>query len=116
VVLSHEMAETMTDPDLDGWYDDALAASGGEVGDVCGGHLGFAGVHLIQQEWSNAEKSCMAGRDIPLPPAGGVCPDGTHLQGADCVGNLIEWGCNSGSATAPALLGLLALALRRRRL
>jgi MYXO-CTERM domain-containing protein len=70
---------------------------------------------LIQQEWSNAANGCMAARDVPLPALGGSCPDGTHLEGADCIGNLLGWGCSSAAAGAPAFFGLLALALRRRR-
>src|SRR5438132_4542977 len=62
VTYSHEMAETMTDPDLDGWYDDALGYRG-EIGDVCQGRLGFVGTYTIQQEWSNAANGCVASRN-----------------------------------------------------
>jgi hypothetical protein len=68
VVLSHEMSETITDPDVVlatslgpplGWYDSA----NGEIGDICAGDpnaslLGFR----IQTEWSNADKKCVATR------------------------------------------------------
>ncbi|MGZ6141965.1 MAG: hypothetical protein ACXWLM_01445 [Myxococcales bacterium] len=116
VSFSHEMAETMTDPDLDGWYDDTIADYRGEVGDVCQGHLATVGTYTIQQEWSNAANSCMASRDIPIPSGGGKCPDGTHAEGADCIGNLIGWGCNGAGAGFPAALAmLLTLAGRSSR-
>lgn len=116
VSYSHEMAETMTDPDLDGWWDDSIGGERGEVGDVCQGHLGNVGTYTIQQEWSNAENGCVAARNIPIPQTGGgQCPDGTHAEGVDCVGNLVGWGCNAAGAGLPALFGLLALALRRKR-
>jgi MYXO-CTERM domain-containing protein len=114
VTYSHEMAESITDPDLDGWYDDALGYRG-EVGDVCQGHLALVGTYTIQQEWSNADGQCMAFRDVPLPPSGGSCPAGTVLTGGQCVGNGISWGCSSTAAGFPSLLALGLFALRRRR-
>jgi hypothetical protein len=74
VVLSHEMAETITDPDVGlattvgpplGWYDSA----NGEIGDICAGDpnanmLGFR----VQTEWSNADKKCVASRAINPNP------------------------------------------------
>ena len=112
VTYSHEMAETITDPDLDAWYDDATS---NEIGDVCQGHLALAAGYTIQQEWSEADGKCMAARDVPLPPNGGVCPPGTHLDGPDCYGDFTSWGCSSAGAGFPALLGLLALVRRKRR-
>jgi uncharacterized protein (TIGR03382 family) len=114
VTYSHEMAETITDPDMDGWYDDALGYAG-EVGDVCEGHLALVGTYTIQQEWSNAEGQCMAFRDVPLPPSGGVCPPGTVLTGADCQGNGISWGCSSTGAGFPSALALALVGLLRRK-
>ncbi len=76
VVLSHEMAETVTDPDVGlattlgpplGWYDSA----NGEIGDICAGDpnatmLGYR----VHAEWSNADKKCVASR-----PGGNPNPD-----------------------------------------
>ena len=109
VTYSHEMAETITDPDLDGWYDDALGIQG-EIGDVCEGHLALAGGYSIQQEWSEADGKCMASRSVPIPPSGGLCPDGLTLQNGTCSGYIPGWGCSSAASGFPALLGLLALA------
>ena len=111
VTYSHEMAETVTDPDLDAWYSDD---DGSEVGDVCQGKVGFAGGYTIQMEWSNASNACMASRDVPIPPSGGQCPMGTHLDGGSCVGDIWNFGCSSTAAGWPALLGLAVLALRFR--
>jgi hypothetical protein len=72
VVLSHEMAETVTDPDVGlattlgpplGWYDSA----NGEIGDICAGDpnatmLGYR----VHAEWSNADKKCLTVK--PQPP------------------------------------------------
>lgn len=112
VTYSHEMAETISDPDLDAWFDGTTSY---EIGDVCQGRLTLVDGYTIQQEWSEADGKCMASRDVPIPPSGGVCPAGTHLVAPDCYGNLISWGCNSAGAGFPALLGLLGLLRRKRR-
>lgn len=114
VTYSHEMAETITDPDLNGWYDDATQE---EIGDVCQGKLGSVGTSSIQQEWSNAEGKCMAARDVPLPPGdNGVCPSGMHLDpSGSCTGNVTAWGCSTGVAGWPAFLGLALLLFRFRQ-
>lgn len=114
VSYSHEMAETITDPNMDAWYDDTLG-NRGEIGDLCQGHLAVAGGYTIQQEWSEVDQKCMASRDVPLPPSGGLCPDGTQLQNGLCSGNWPGWGCSSAGAGFPALLGLLALAQASKR-
>ena len=52
-VLSHELFETITDPDLDAWYNRA----GYEIGDLCAFHravINLSGTnYTIQTEWSN---------------------------------------------------------------
>lgn len=110
VTYSHEMAETITDPDLDAWYDDA---TGDEIGDVCQGRLGNVGTRTIQQEWSEADQKCMAARNVPIPPSGGICPDGLQLNNGTCSGTILGWGCGSAAGGFPALLGLLALAFAK---
>ena len=116
IVYSHEMAETMTNPALDAWYD---AATRDEIGDVCQQHSTKVGPYLIQQEWSNAQGGCTAARDVPLSPGlGGQCPVGTSRQGSDCVviggATAAATGCASSGFTPPALA--LALLFLRRRL
>lgn len=75
IILSHEMSEETTDPDVGlaistnnnaylGWYDNA----NGEIGDICAGDpdssmLGFA----VQTEWSNADNACVATRATTTP-------------------------------------------------
>jgi PKD repeat protein len=67
--MSHELSETITDPDGDAWVD----GSGNEIGDLCittfGKAIGgsgsrrynetIAGGHFyLQEEWSNATDRC----------------------------------------------------------
>jgi hypothetical protein len=116
IIYSHEMAETITDPGLDAWYD---SATRDEIADVCQQHLTTAGKYVIQQEWSNAEGGCTGERDVPLAPgAGGVCPSGTSQKGGDCIALASAasstGGCSSVGAT-PSALALAFLFLRRRR-
>ena len=69
-VFAHELAETMTDPDLSNWR--APAAGGGEVGDVCnaqwvfqtvpsppGNCAGTTATYMFQKEWSNSACACV---------------------------------------------------------
>jgi hypothetical protein len=68
-VVSHELAEMVTDPDQDAWYDNA----GAEIGDICltsyGRAVGGSGAnryneiinggrYYLQEEWSNADHAC----------------------------------------------------------
>jgi MYXO-CTERM domain-containing protein len=122
LVMSHEMIETITDPDVGtgtlGWYDNA----NGEIADICGGSKGwFENGTLdgfrIQKEWSNADNSCVIERPVAPLPSGG-CPGGMHLSGGVCLPDNPA-GCST--AGQPALLALAAVALfalrglRRRR-
>jgi hypothetical protein len=64
-ITSHELMETVTDPNLDAWFD----LTGSEIGDKCAydygspaadGHNITMGGHLyiVQQEFSNADLGC----------------------------------------------------------
>jgi hypothetical protein len=62
-VLSHEFLETVTDPDLDAWFN---LLTGNEIGDLCfafgnnepmGGHS-----YVIQEEYSNSVHNCSDGQ------------------------------------------------------
>jgi len=61
-VLSHELAETITDPNLSGWYDGRNTE--GEISDVCDTD-GVPGYTLdwltVDAYWSNADGACIAG-------------------------------------------------------
>jgi len=71
-VLSHELVETITDPDVGfatvygpplAWYD----PSNGEIGDICNGQHGtFVGTdgltYTTQTQWSNVASSCVETR------------------------------------------------------
>ena len=53
---SHELCEAITDPiPGTGWYDDVH----GEIGDICSWRTRHLGTHVVQLEWSNAEKRCV---------------------------------------------------------
>jgi hypothetical protein len=70
-VLSHELTETITDPDVGlatvlapplAWYD----ATNGEIGDICNAQQGsFVGTdsvtYVVQSEFSNSRASCYVG-------------------------------------------------------
>jgi hypothetical protein len=64
--VSHEVVESITDPDLSAWYSDS---TGNENADICnqqdtyiqgGDHLSYR----VQLIWSNAANACSAGHDI----------------------------------------------------
>lgn len=55
-VISHEVAEAITDPIPGaGWYDD----QNGEIGDICAWQLTTVDGYTVQQEWSNQAGSCV---------------------------------------------------------
>jgi hypothetical protein len=67
-VTSHEHMETVTDPELNAWYDSA----GNEIGDKCAWNFGSVTLdgglanqvwnshfYILQQEWDNATSSCV---------------------------------------------------------
>ena len=53
-VSSHELCEAITDPALNGWFDD----TGNEIGDICNRTVQQLGVYTIQLEWSNQANEC----------------------------------------------------------
>jgi hypothetical protein len=57
-VASHEIYETITDPQLNAWFD----SSGAEIGDKCAWYFGSTkvGAYSVQTEWSNSAKACTA--------------------------------------------------------
>lgn len=96
-VASHEMVETITDPEVGlaftnapplAWYDN----DNGEIGDICNALqdtiLGGDGVtYTVQQEWSNAAGDCL-----------------TSAPTTDCGNGAIEPGeaCDDGAANGSA--------------
>jgi hypothetical protein len=53
---SHELCEAITDPvPGTGWYDD----TNGEIGDICAWQFRRQGAHMVQLEWSNAQRRCV---------------------------------------------------------
>ena len=125
--LSHEMAESVTDPDAKigsyGWLD--WSNGGGEIGDFCAGTAFVRQLdgYYVQAEWSNAAGACAL--DGPKPSDTGGCPAGLHAEGDYCfpdVGSGCEVatrrrraspgpGHDVGAGLAAA--GLLAVFVRR---
>jgi hypothetical protein len=62
-VASHELAEAITDPALNAWWEDG---PGDEIGDICNRQTTRLGGYLVQTEWSNAQNACVIG---PAPTA-----------------------------------------------
>ena len=62
-VSSHELAEAVTDPELNAWWD-PTTGPGDEIGDICNRQTVRMGGFLVQTEWSNAQASC-----VVAPPA-----------------------------------------------
>jgi hypothetical protein len=56
-VTSHELCEAVTDPALNGWFDDS---GGDEIGDICNSSADVhqLGGFYVQSEWSNAQGAC----------------------------------------------------------
>jgi len=100
--LSHEHSESVTDPELDAWFD----RNGEEVGDKCrtfveatefGEPLGKApdgakynqlidgDEYWYQQEWSNATESCQQRLQPPPPTVTHVAPKKGPLAGGTTV-------------------------------
>lgn len=56
-VSSHELCEAITDPDLNGWYDDTPPNN--EIGDICNSDVQQLDGYTIQSEWSNKANTCL---------------------------------------------------------
>ena len=61
-VSSHELAEAITDPDLNAWWD---SGAGDEIGDICNRQTTRLGGFLVQTEWSNEQHACVVGPVAP---------------------------------------------------
>jgi hypothetical protein len=61
-LMSHELLEAVTDPDLDTWYD---PPTGNEIGDNCNQMPSIVSLndhsYAVQKMWSNASSSCVDG-------------------------------------------------------
>jgi hypothetical protein len=62
-VCSHELAESITDPELNAWWD-PTTGPGDEIGDICNRQTTRLGAFMVQTEWSNAQAAC-----VFAPPA-----------------------------------------------
>jgi hypothetical protein len=74
LTLSHELAESITDPDTQtGWLDPQR----GEIGDVAEGVVGLLNGYVVQAVWSNA-----AGQAV-VPSASSTTTSNLHVSGAN---------------------------------
>lgn len=62
-VSSHELCEAITDPALNGWFDNT---AGDEIGDICNTDVRSVDGFTVQAEWSNADNACV------IAPGGGL--------------------------------------------
>jgi len=102
-VLSHEIFETITDPDLNAWFRDT---DGAEIGDICAWNLINpillnGNSYAIQKEYSNQTHQC-----VSVPPTQLVLtkilvhPDTHHLRlfNLQIDGVTVRSNINSGSS------------------
>ena len=98
-VVSHEQNESITDPELNAWYDSST--DGDEIADKCAwgfgttlgstAHGAYNEVidgddYYLQQEWSNSDAGCVQSMAAPVsvnpPTVSGVAQDGQVLSAA----------------------------------
>ncbi len=68
--LSHEWAETISDPLGNAWWvnNSASADDGNEIGDNCNQLMTVEGGWTVQQEWSNLDHNCVGGESAFAAP------------------------------------------------
>jgi hypothetical protein len=82
-VLSHELFETITDPDLNAWW---RSSDGSEIGDICNFNLANpislnGNSYAIQKEYSNLDHQCVSAAPTVLTVNKIlVHPDTRHLR------------------------------------
>jgi hypothetical protein len=82
--MSHEFIESITDPELNAWYD---LGTGNEISDICNqfvDQVTYAShPYVIQQQWSNELAMCLPGGDqqVRLNPAAGAAGSSTTVSG-----------------------------------
>jgi hypothetical protein len=66
-VLSHELAESVTDPTTpQAWFDTTVTDGEGEIGDLAEGNTGRLDGYLVQAEWSAVQQSAVLPYDATL--------------------------------------------------
>ncbi|MDH6142820.1 MULTISPECIES: hypothetical protein [Kitasatospora] len=102
IVEGHEMAETITDPLLNAWYD----AGNNEIGDKCawtglGTVTTSAGTFAMQPLWSNSANNCVMSAPNMLT-AGSFEQNTTGWQRLVPPGGIVNWANYNTAAGAPA--------------
>ncbi len=61
LTFSHELVETMTDPNADGWYVDSIGPEAGEIGDFCTStsKRRFVQGVFVDSYWSKGANACV---------------------------------------------------------
>ncbi len=126
-VLSHEMNEAITDPQINAWFDDNTT-NGGEIGDQCNFDYGPAlgttstggaydelvnhDTYEVQQQWSNASPGCVMNYGAVAPTAAfsdsppsphaldSVSFDGSASKSNDTGGYLISYSWDFGDGSS----------------
>jgi len=109
-VSSHELAETVTDPNVsNGWYD----ANGEEIGDKCNGISSTVGadgtVYAVEPIWSNAAGKCVSGVSSPpaAPPVAPPVAPPTSSKLGDWAVCSTSSQCNNNCCTSKYSGGIL---------
>jgi len=99
IVGGHEYLESVTDPDLNAWYDSSGLS--GEIGDKCAWQGLFAttlptGTFAMQPEWSNATGNCQPVDSISLVSPGSQATNlnaavDLQIVGSSSQGNPISY-------------------------
>lgn len=114
IVEGHELAETITDPLINAWYD----SSGYEIGDKCAwidlaNITTQSGAFAVQPLWSNAISNCALASNSASELSAGqslsagqqlVSPNGQYSFRMQTDGNLVEYG-PSGAIWASGTYG-----------
>ncbi len=112
-VLSHELAETITDPQVGfatvfgpplGWYDSV----NGEIGDICNAQQGtFVGTdavtYTLQTQFSNVSNNCIVTRSVANDFSIGAAPTTLSLAAGGSGSSTISTAVASGAAASVSL-------------
>ncbi len=109
-VFSHELNETISDPDGDAWWRDS---DGNEIGDICNFQEQnpiylHGNAYSIQQEYSNAALDCVGFVDVLATTHDFNADMNGDIAWRDTTGNLAVWLMNGSSALSAALIGTVA--------
>jgi len=106
ILEGHELAESITDPHLNAWYD----SGGNEIGDKCAwiqlGTISTSqGTFAVQPLWSNADNGCVRWGGS-APSNAGTLTQGLYTNGAGNVVIVVKgYGASVTGSYTPTALG-----------